>query len=512
MQKVDIKILIVDDDDDVRRNIGKTLQKAGYSVSTVENCTNAINMLQVESYHLVISDLHMPNFDGRYSPRAGLDLLQRIQRNYPECFILMLSGAGEIHHALEARDYGISYIEKDSGNTREFLKIVEQTIQINLNLKINYGHGTTLKKAEDEEVLRRLFTNSTEINVSLIALGTRGTIVYRVTSRGLDGKWRVALATKITWQDQINIEVENYRKWVEGRIQGERYAHLIDHPVYTRKRGGMIMRFLNAELDGLQTLHEFYQSQNTDAVVQVINNLFDNTLAFWQEDKAREVLLLFQAYVHYFDVDNWQLDKYMSRYLKEFAGQAKIRFDEVDLKFPNPITLFQKLLKSPYDFEIRTYKSTVHGDLHSTNIMVDKYMNCWLLDFTRTGPAHILRDFVELETSIKFSAFAYKPLADLCKFELALESQNSLIEDIPDICDSDPELHKALATIKLIRQKASIAMLPGKDIREYYIGLLFHTITNLRFLSKQTDPTKRKIILYSSWLILKKLQQLGIQF
>ncbi len=512
MQKADIRILVVDDDADIRRNITKTLQRVGYKVDPAENCQNAIKNLQTESYHLVVTDLHMPDFDGRFSPRAGLNLLKRINQDFPECFVIMLSGAGEIRHALEVRDYGITYVEKNSGNTQEFLDIISQTIQINLDLKINYGYGTNLKSAQDEEILRRLYVNASEINVSLIAPGTRGTVVYRVTARDLDGKWRVAQATKIAWKDQIQLEEKNYHKWVDGRIQGDRYAHLMTHPVYTRKRGGMLMRFLNLELDGLLTFYNFYQNQNVDAVSQVINNLFDNTLAFWHEDKDREVLLLIQAYVQYFDVDNWQLDKHMSRYLKEFAGQAEIRFEEIDLHFPNPITLFQQLLNSPYDFEKRTYKTIVHGDLHSDNIMVDKFLNCWLLDFTRTGPAHILRDFIELETSIKFSALESKPLVDICKFEAALESQDSLTESIPNVCKGDTELQKALAAIQLIRQKAAYAILPEKDIREYYIGLLFHTMINLRFLGKQSTSTKRKLILYSSWLILDKLQQLGFQF
>jgi len=48
-------------------------------------------------------------------------------------------------------------------------------------------------------------------------------------------------------------------------------------------------------------------------------------------------------------------------------------------------------------------RSITHGDLQADNILMNDAGDCWLIDFYRTYPSHILRDFVELETDIKFA-------------------------------------------------------------------------------------------------------------
>ncbi len=511
MDKSLIKILVIDDDKDVNRNIEKTLLREGYSVDSAYDCRSGIEKIKQSPYHVVISDLNMPDLSGGMSERAGIELLEWIRDGHPEIFVLMLTGSATVESTKDAIRLGaVDYLVKPLSSAELKQKILEVVrAGLNLNLKIHYGQGTKLKKDEDEEVIRRLFVDSSEVNVSLIAPGTRGTFVYKVTSCDLEGKWRVPLAVKITWKDQVLVEHDNFNKWVKLRIGGSRYADMIDPPVFTSRRGGIKMSFLNTELDGLQDFRVFFRTNPADAVSKTIENLFDNTLSYWYQSKVFVVLFLVKEYINYLKVDKWNLHQYMNRYLKEFAEPTEIYFKELDTKFPNPIVLFESILKSRLDSEKRTYVSTVHGDLHASNILVDNRNNAWVIDFSNTGPAHILRDFVELEASIKFNVMETESLRDLCELEECLTTQETF-RDTLEFSHSNPEIQKAFDVIKVIRNKASEAISPNNDFSEYYIGLLFHSLTMIRFFPEAVSPTKKKAILFSASKILEQLKRGGI--
>ena len=57
-------ILVVDDDDSIRRLIELELQDEGYQVLTASNAMDALKLVQTENLDLVILDIRMPGMDG----------------------------------------------------------------------------------------------------------------------------------------------------------------------------------------------------------------------------------------------------------------------------------------------------------------------------------------------------------------------------------------------------------------------------------------------------------------
>ena len=57
-------ILVVDDDESTLQMIGTFLRRHGYRTITAANPIRALELLQTESVHLVITDLMMPHVDG----------------------------------------------------------------------------------------------------------------------------------------------------------------------------------------------------------------------------------------------------------------------------------------------------------------------------------------------------------------------------------------------------------------------------------------------------------------
>ncbi|RRJ93830.1 response regulator transcription factor [Flavobacterium macacae] len=64
MKKKDIKILLVDDEQDILEIVGYNLTQEGYQISTASNGKEAVLMAKKELPHLIIMDVMMPEMDG----------------------------------------------------------------------------------------------------------------------------------------------------------------------------------------------------------------------------------------------------------------------------------------------------------------------------------------------------------------------------------------------------------------------------------------------------------------
>src|SRR6185503_9039715 len=80
------RILIIDDDNEVRSLLSRTLSQAGFEVFTVARGEEVTRLCRQQSMDLVIVDMIMPEKD-------GLETLMEIRRGSPKCRILAMSGA-----------------------------------------------------------------------------------------------------------------------------------------------------------------------------------------------------------------------------------------------------------------------------------------------------------------------------------------------------------------------------------------------------------------------------------
>ena len=83
------RILVVDDEEQIRDLLTRMLEHEGFSVDTAEDGEVGMGMLTGTSYDLIIIDMIMPVKD-------GLKLIMELVRDYPEQRILAISGGGAI--------------------------------------------------------------------------------------------------------------------------------------------------------------------------------------------------------------------------------------------------------------------------------------------------------------------------------------------------------------------------------------------------------------------------------
>jgi CheY-like chemotaxis protein len=81
------RILIVDDERDVRDSIKTVLDLAGYTVRTAENASDALDQLQSTPIDLVITDIFMPKIN-------GVQAIESIRKAFPLVRIVAISGGG----------------------------------------------------------------------------------------------------------------------------------------------------------------------------------------------------------------------------------------------------------------------------------------------------------------------------------------------------------------------------------------------------------------------------------
>jgi len=94
------KILVVDDDPDLRRLLQIRLDAAGYETLTAENAEAGIARLSMARPHLVITDLRMPGMD-------GMALFEQIRAAHPNLPVIILTAHGTIPDAVAATRQGV---------------------------------------------------------------------------------------------------------------------------------------------------------------------------------------------------------------------------------------------------------------------------------------------------------------------------------------------------------------------------------------------------------------------
>jgi signal transduction histidine kinase len=132
------KILVVDDEQDIREVLEITLSASGYTVFTAENGKQALEIFKKENPLIVLTDIKMPRM-------SGIDLLSKIKDKNPDTQVIIITGHGDTDLAIKSlKNEAIDFITKP---------ISDDALEI------------SLKRAHDKIITRRQlkeYTNSLE--------------------------------------------------------------------------------------------------------------------------------------------------------------------------------------------------------------------------------------------------------------------------------------------------------------------------------------------------------------
>ena len=124
-----IKILIVDDEENIRISLKDILEDEGYDVLLAENAQKAKDFKNKESISLILLDIWMPDCD-------GITLLKDWSKEKQlNCPVIMMSGHGTIDTAIEATKIGaFDFLEKPI-SLQKLLKTISSALKKVVELK-----------------------------------------------------------------------------------------------------------------------------------------------------------------------------------------------------------------------------------------------------------------------------------------------------------------------------------------------------------------------------------------
>ncbi len=82
-------VLVIDDDQEIRRLLRRILERAGHGVQEAGSGLEGIQKYRSDPADLVITDIVMPE-------KEGLETIQELRRDFPDAKIIAMSGGGRI--------------------------------------------------------------------------------------------------------------------------------------------------------------------------------------------------------------------------------------------------------------------------------------------------------------------------------------------------------------------------------------------------------------------------------
>lgn len=141
------RILIVEDDDELRQVTHLLLERAGYEINSVTSAELALPVLETKLQQLVITDLHLPGL-------SGMELLKRVRLEHPETAVIVITAYGTVQTAVEAMKAGAyDYITKPV-HPYELKAVVKRSLEHNrLRQEVQVLRSALDQKSGFEEII-----------------------------------------------------------------------------------------------------------------------------------------------------------------------------------------------------------------------------------------------------------------------------------------------------------------------------------------------------------------------
>ncbi len=118
-----VRILIVDDDENIRKTMQTILEDEGYVVDLATTGNEAIEMTQETAYNIALLDIRLPDME-------GVELLKLIQDNVPKTRKIMVTGYPSMQNAISALNMEAdAYLIKPI-DVEKLINLVKEQLQL----------------------------------------------------------------------------------------------------------------------------------------------------------------------------------------------------------------------------------------------------------------------------------------------------------------------------------------------------------------------------------------------
>jgi DNA-binding NtrC family response regulator len=172
------KILVVDDEEIVLRSCRKILGSDKYDIFTALSGQEAFDLLAKEPIDIVITDIKMPGMD-------GMEVLNRIKKDYPDILVIMITGYSTVQSAVQAMKLGaFDYIPKPFTpdevqvvveKALEKKSLVHENIYLRKELEAKYGFENIIGSSPKMQEVYKLIRKVAPTDSTVLVQGESGT-------------------------------------------------------------------------------------------------------------------------------------------------------------------------------------------------------------------------------------------------------------------------------------------------------------------------------------------------
>lgn len=518
-------ILVADNDPDTLAAVRFHLKMVGYQVFTANNPTQAMQMLQEKVIHLAIIDLRLKN--DRELEYSGLEVAEKVPKYIPFIIYTAFEDTLAIKKALGKIGAKDIIDKKMNGAASRLIDSVSRLftsdVKVNFNLlmegtvtcgeiadNIEFSSKELSQPSAEDicQILASLFHDAESIRISPLDSAGRlpdqphsGSLVVLVQPRYKNGLAEKRVV-KFGKKSEISKEKDCYNE-IMRYLSGMRLA-VLEETAFSRQTGGVIYTVIHSDWENFRQFNEYYNDSSVEQISTSLERFFSqtfNTIFHAAESQPINMATLYSEGLH---LTPSKLISALEELRPGHHAWPYLQFVGIEGEFPNPVSWILS------DREFRKFERVVkvclcHGDLHSRNILVDSDGDYWLIDFARVGTSHALRDFVELETDIKFNLMNDSDLAELYTYERALLEPRRFMEELPPVGFRASSMDKSYKVISTLRQVAAKSLELEGDMREYYEALLFNTLKVLRL--RHISACQKEYALLSASLLCMLLDR-----
>ncbi|MCX6045836.1 MAG: phosphotransferase [Chloroflexi bacterium] len=511
------RILIIDNDERVGLYLREILEARKYTVHVVQaSGKNLIEATGEEAAsfrpHVAIIDLRL--LDDYSDDRTGLDLLGQLRA--ARCILHSNYLTPEVLRTAQRKYPGVDWADKhepqmllsavDEAARQMSTSLKDVTIQWPPSWDLNQilpplmpPNDTISPQSLAEDMIVQLFPAIHKLKQEAVdgaiadshAVVRGRTFVAKVYPDHLEPQ-----ILKIARVQGAQDERARYKQFIEQQLIGLFCTRLVNSVEFW-DLSGAVYSFMGSSRQMLPTFATFYTAQmDSETILKPLRHFF--TIVWrkhYDEPQALHQASLFQAYDEIFSLRT-KLDKLDPQISSHWAAQLGI-------ESPDPRQWVQQYGHHSALHGVR--QAVTHGDLHGENLFVDGD-HAWVIDFERTGPGPILRDFVELEVDIitRLSPVAEIDLATFYKLALVLTepSEPGAAFSIRHLVAGNLE---AIKTVEVVAGLRALAHTVTRyvDHREYIWGLLFDALY-IAAIDSITEEQRARALLLSS-ILCKKL-------
>jgi DNA-binding NtrC family response regulator len=173
-----LNLLIVDDERAIREVCREVAQSLGFNTYVADSAEHAYRMLDPQSIDVILLDLRLPG-------AGGLEALHQIRERRPDAVVVVVTGYGTVHSAVQAMKNGAyDYVTKPF--SMEELKLLLERVANHLKLKTEnrilrekikskQGFGSIVGRAPEMERLYRIIAKAAHSSHPVLILGESGT-------------------------------------------------------------------------------------------------------------------------------------------------------------------------------------------------------------------------------------------------------------------------------------------------------------------------------------------------